>query len=118
MGRVFLLVVPYCMIFFTVTVSSFTVEQNNVAAHRQGHALVSAAVLGSGKTEVLVERTVQMLNEGIPADRMLILMFNKSAQEDSNNDYSHVWEMISFSSTVHTLIYEFGNLLQPSQLHT
>lgn len=63
-----------------MTVSSFTVEQNNVAAHRQGHALVSA-VAGSGKTEVLVERTVQMLNEGIPADRMLILMFNKSAQE-------------------------------------
>lgn len=57
-----------------------TPEQQAVIDHRQGHALVSA-VAGSGKTDVLVARTKVMLAEGIDPDSMLILMFNKSAQE-------------------------------------
>jgi DNA helicase-2/ATP-dependent DNA helicase PcrA len=58
----------------------FTPEQQSVIDHQRGHALVSA-VAGSGKTDVLVARTSRMLNEGYAADRMLVLMFNKSAQE-------------------------------------
>lgn len=57
-----------------------TPEQQAVIDHRQGHALVSA-VAGSGKTDVLVARTKVMLSEGVDPDSMLILMFNKSAQE-------------------------------------
>ena len=57
-----------------------TPEQQAVIDHRQGHALVSA-VAGSGKTDVLVARTKVMLAEGIDPESMLILMFNKSAQE-------------------------------------
>lgn len=60
--------------------TNFTSEQAAVVAHNKGHALVSA-VAGSGKTEVLVARTNRLLTEGYDADRMLILMFNKSAQE-------------------------------------
>ena len=59
---------------------AFTVEQEAVIAHRRGYALVSA-VAGSGKTDVLVARTIQMLAEGADPQTMLILMFNKSAQE-------------------------------------
>jgi DNA helicase-2/ATP-dependent DNA helicase PcrA len=58
----------------------FTPEQQSVVDHKSGHALVSA-VAGSGKTDVLVARTSRMLNDGYQADRMLVLMFNKSAQE-------------------------------------
>lgn len=57
-----------------------TSEQQAVIDHRKGHALVSA-VAGSGKTDVLVARTKVMLSEGIDPESMLILMFNKSAQE-------------------------------------
>ena len=57
-----------------------TSEQQAVIDHRRGHALVSA-VAGSGKTDVLVARTRMMLAEGIDPESMLILMFNKSAQE-------------------------------------
>ena len=39
---------------------AFTVEQEAVIAHRRGYALVSA-VAGSGKTDVLVARAIQML---------------------------------------------------------
>lgn len=59
---------------------NITVEQQKVIDHRQGHALVSA-VAGSGKTDVLVARTLAMLAEGVDPESMLILMFNKSAQE-------------------------------------
>lgn len=66
--------------YLSMNISHFTPEQCAVTAHRKGHALVSA-VAGSGKTDVLVARTVAMLHEGTDPDHMLILMFNKSAQE-------------------------------------
>ncbi len=59
----------------------FTDEQLKVIEHQQGHALVSA-VAGSGKTEVLVQRVKYLIeNLNVSSDNILILMFNKSAQE-------------------------------------
>ena len=57
-----------------------TDEQLKVKTHSGGHALVSA-VAGSGKTEVLIQRVEYLLHSGISVDDILVLMFNKSAQE-------------------------------------
>lgn len=58
-----------------------TDQQRAVVAHRGRHARV-AAVAGSGKTTTLVARVLSLLAEGIPAQRILVLMFNRSARED------------------------------------
>lgn len=58
---------------------SFTPEQEAVANHQGGHALVSA-VAGSGKTTTLVERVGRLVDAGVDPTRILCLMFNKSAQ--------------------------------------
>lgn len=60
---------------------NFTEEQLKVIYHKSGHALISA-VAGSGKTEVLVHRVAHLINDlNISPDLLLVLMFNKSAQE-------------------------------------
>ncbi len=61
----------------------FTTQQQTAIDHRQGALLVSAAA-GSGKTAVLVERTVQMLcreEDPVPADRLLIVTFTRAAAQ-------------------------------------
>ncbi|MCG6657859.1 ATP-dependent helicase [Halomonas campisalis] len=58
-----------------------TAEQRAVVEHGDGHARV-AAVAGSGKTTTLVARVLQLLERGVPAARILVLMFNRSARED------------------------------------
>lgn len=56
-------------------------QQMQAVNHRRGPALVVACP-GSGKTRVIVERTVKMIQEGIPAHRILSLTFtNKAAGE-------------------------------------
>ena len=59
---------------------TFTAEQDAVANHTSGHALVSA-VAGSGKTTTLVERVGRLVDAGVEPSAVLCLMFNKSAQE-------------------------------------
>ncbi|MCE9683565.1 ATP-dependent helicase [Halomonas alkalisoli] len=58
-----------------------TAEQQAVVAHGAGHARV-AAVAGAGKTTTLVARVLHLLASGVPANRILVLMFNRSARED------------------------------------
>jgi DNA helicase-2/ATP-dependent DNA helicase PcrA len=58
-----------------------TDEQRAVVAHGHGHARV-AAVAGAGKTTTMVARVLQLLEQGVPATRILVLMFNRSARED------------------------------------
>lgn len=58
-----------------------TAEQAAVVKHTQGHARVSA-VAGSGKTSTLVERVAYLLDQGVPARRLLVVMYNRSARED------------------------------------
>ena len=59
----------------------FTPQQQTAIDHKQGALLVSAAA-GSGKTAVLVERTVQLLcreENPVSADRLLIVTFTRAA---------------------------------------
>jgi DNA helicase II / ATP-dependent DNA helicase PcrA len=56
-----------------------TPEQYAVVQHVHGHAKV-LAVAGAGKTTTLAHFIAHKLNAGVPARRMLVLMYNKSAQ--------------------------------------
>ena len=57
-----------------------TEEQLRIVSHAGGHARVSA-VAGSGKTTTMVARIGHLLRQGVSADKMLVLMFNKSARD-------------------------------------
>ncbi|WP_447553130.1 ATP-dependent helicase [Vreelandella sp. EE22] len=58
-----------------------TPEQQAVVGHESGHARV-AAVAGAGKTTTMAARVLHLLESGVPPQRMLVLMFNRSARED------------------------------------
>ncbi|SDO73038.1 ATP-dependent helicase [Desulforhopalus singaporensis] len=59
---------------------NLTSEQLRIINHRGGHARVSA-VAGSGKTTTMVERIGRLLERGIAAENILVLMFNRSARQ-------------------------------------
>jgi len=56
-------------------------EQQAVAQHVSGHGKV-VAVAGSGKTTTLVHRVSNLIQQGVAPKRVLVLMYNKSAQVD------------------------------------
>lgn len=58
-----------------------TPEQQRVAHHASGHARV-IAVAGAGKTTTLTHFIKHRLDDGVSPRRMLVLMYNKSAQQD------------------------------------
>jgi DNA helicase-2/ATP-dependent DNA helicase PcrA len=60
----------------------YTVEQKKIIEHDiKTHAIVSA-VAGSGKTQTLIARIEYLLSQNIPPHKILVLMYNKSAQID------------------------------------
>jgi DNA helicase-2/ATP-dependent DNA helicase PcrA len=61
--------------------SELTPHQQAVVNHNSGHARV-IAVAGAGKTTTLAHFIAARLDEAVPARRMLVLMYNKSAQQD------------------------------------
>lgn len=61
--------------------NTLTTEQQAVVNHRHGHAKV-VAVAGAGKTTTLTHFIAARLQQGAPARRMLVLMYNKAAQVD------------------------------------
>ena len=65
----------------TKLTDALTVEQQAVVAHKSGHAKV-IAVAGAGKTTTLVHFILNRLVSGASARRMLVLMYNKAAQQD------------------------------------
>ena len=56
-----------------------TEEQENIIRHSSGHARVSA-VAGSGKTTAMISRVGHLLRQGVAPDKILVLMFNRSAR--------------------------------------
>ena len=56
-----------------------TGEQEDIIRHSGGHASVSA-VAGSGKTTAMISRVGHLLRQGIAPDKILVLMFNRSAR--------------------------------------
>jgi DNA helicase-2/ATP-dependent DNA helicase PcrA len=59
---------------------NLTDEQLRIINHSGGHARVSA-VAGSGKTTTMVARVGQLLQQGVSANLVMVLMFNKSARD-------------------------------------
>lgn len=55
----------------------FNREQTAIIEHRVGNMIVSASA-GSGKTTVMLERVLKIIEEGTPIDRIVILAFNNS----------------------------------------
>jgi DNA helicase-2/ATP-dependent DNA helicase PcrA len=106
----------------------FTPEQQAVIHHQKGHARVRA-VAGSGKTTTLVERVIHLLNQGVPARRLLVVMYNRAAKEDFTAklqaravDHAHsspLPDVRTFHSLGHRLtssLVRWG-LLAPRRLH-
>ena len=85
----------------------YTSEQQNIIQHGvTSHALVSA-VAGSGKTQTLIARIEYLISEGINPNKILVLMYNKSAQLDfserlSKSVESHAHKYINIR-TMHSL---------------
>lgn len=55
----------------------YSEEQKRIIGHRAGNMIVSASA-GSGKTTVMLERVVNMIEEGTPLDAIVILAFNNA----------------------------------------
>ena len=106
---------------------SYTSEQERVIEHEAGHAIV-AAVAGSGKTHTMVGRIAHQLAGGVSAKRILVLMFNKSAQEDFTGRLSGVCATKGLRPAEVLTFHAFGlrlanrmveqGLLEPAQLQT
>lgn len=60
---------------------AMTGEQMRVVLHDGEHAVVGA-VAGSGKSTTLVHRIVYLLKHGVAPADILVMMFNKTAQQD------------------------------------
>ena len=60
---------------------NWTQEQLDAITDR-GHSLIVCAAAGSGKTAVLVERIAQLIREGCPVDRMLVVTFTNAAASE------------------------------------
>ncbi|WHI46470.1 ATP-dependent helicase [Microbulbifer sp. VAAF005] len=61
--------------------NNLTSEQQAIADHAGGHAKI-IAVAGSGKTTALLHYIKSRLDAGIAPERLLVLMYNRSARED------------------------------------
>ena len=57
---------------------NWTLQQKDAIEDR-GHSLIVCAAAGSGKTAVLVERIVQLVKEGCPIEKMLVVTFTNAA---------------------------------------
>lgn len=79
-----------------------TEEQENIIRHSGGHARVSA-VAGSGKTTAMIHRVQHLLQRGITPDKILVLMFNRSARN-------------VFTERLHHALQ--GTVLQPPAVRT
>jgi len=72
---------PHTVQIIAHATAQLTQEQQAVVAHRHGHARV-IAVAGAGKTATLTHFVCQRLAEGVSARRILVLMYNKDAQQE------------------------------------
>jgi len=90
-------------------------EQNSIVLAPVDWNIKVIAVPGSGKSTVLVYRVGHLLQSGIDADRILVVMFNDSAAVNFRNDleqleYMHLPEV----RTYHSYAKKIGFLLEKS----
>ncbi|WP_457577750.1 ATP-dependent helicase [Desulfomarina sp.] len=90
-----------------------TAEQLKIIQHGEGHARVSA-VAGSGKTTTMIGRIGHLLRNGVQAEELLVLMFNRSARdgfvlsmEKQLKDCASLPEIRTFHSLGYRLVASF-----------
>ncbi|APC96236.1 ATP-dependent helicase [Francisella frigiditurris] len=88
---------------------NYTAEQQLVINHNiNQHALVSA-VAGSGKTQTLIARIQFLISKGVSPSKILVLMYNKSAQEEFANRLFKVLEQSIASRVNVRTMHSLGN---------
>ena len=76
----------------------FNPSQEKIINHREGNMIVAASA-GSGKTTVMLERVIRIVQEGTPIDRIVILAFNNSiAAEIRGKMYASLVEKLNDES--------------------
>lgn len=92
-------------------------EQEMAASHIDGPCLVTACP-GSGKTRTIVERTVRLIEHGVPAHRILSLTFtNKASMEMKTRIEKRVGEsgkklwVSTFHRLCSTILRQYGKPL-------
>lgn len=69
-------------------------EQLKIIEHNKGNMLVSASA-GSGKTAVMLERVLRLVQEGTPIERIVILAFNNAiASEIRGKIYKKLIQLV------------------------
>lgn len=86
-----------------------TLEQKKIIEHDiSSHALVSA-VAGSGKTQTLLSRIEYLINQGVNPQKILVLMYNKSAQVEFANRLTKILTPMQASLVNIRTMHSLGN---------
>ena len=97
---------------------NWTREQQR-AIEEQGNLIVSAAA-GAGKTAVLTERVVRLVEGGMDVDRLLILTFTRAAAAEMKERIQSTLQQRAAAATDEALkarLYRQGSLrIRPSHL--
>lgn len=81
--------------------------QESAINHKEGPALV-LAVPGSGKTTILICRTVELIHQGVDPRRILSLTFSKASALDMQERYRKLFPNLNYQigfSTIHRFCY-------------
>lgn len=79
-----------------------TAEQLRVVGHPLGHHARVLAVAGSGKTETLARRIAHLASHGVPADKLLVMQFNRLARAQFRERLARLGVHDAYSARVHT----------------
>lgn len=96
----------------------YTDEQHQILAHSGGHARI-IAVAGSGKTATLTAYLARALSAGANPRRLLVLMYNKAAQQDFSRRLQQLSPNLALPEvrTFHSLGYRlYQRLVQEGDL--
>ena len=110
---------------------NFTKEQEEAINYKENKDVIVSAGAGSGKTSVLSERVLRLLNDGVKIDQLLILTFTNAAAMEMKNrirnkikDNSKLKEQLNiidsayigtFDSFASTIVKKYNYLLNISK---
>ena len=88
-------------------------QQLKAIAHTTGPMLVLAGP-GSGKTAVITQRVVRLIESGVPSDRILVVTFTRAAANEMKNRFLSLSDNSSTSVTFGTFHGVFYGILRAS----
>ena len=87
----------------------YTQEQQNIITHDINSHTIISAVAGSGKTQTLIARIEHLLSQGISPSKILVLMYNKSAQVDFTERLGKLLEVAQARQINVRTMHSLGN---------